>query len=445
MISEEYLNEIRTSPGLERAVLKKIVVERGEAAFFLVTDVNYTAEDIRWADEVSARYARGLKASARVVKSVPDAEGIRRALYDALQDGFPAVSAFVSPAEIRVDVGDRGGAFHIAAAGNGSETASAEAISDALSASLMRSFCGVWTGEIVFRAKDTGEIERDLPPEEFMNAPRFFAVTDYDAIDGGAPERAIYIADLGKEMQGVCVCGSLVRIEERETRNGKPFFSLAVSDGTGTLRAAYFSKQKTIEKVRDLRQGMNVCLTGDMELFNGALSFRVKAIDRGAPPEGFVPEQLPSRPVPARYRAVFPVPEANYVQSDFFGLSPLPDEFNRETFVVFDLETTGYGQGSGTMDRIIEVGAVKRRERSLNGFPRSSPVPCVCRRRSSASPVSRTTCSSAHRISPTSLPTSTSSPRAVRSLRTILRSTASSSAITGSARATFSIRNSLIR
>ena len=164
-------------------------------------------------------------------------------------------------------------------------------------------------------------------------------------------------------MTNVTVCGTVSYIEERETRSGKPYFSVTVSDATGQLRSSYFSKKATVEKVRGVKQGDSVCLTGDNELYNGGLSFRAKQIDLGHAPDGFVPEERPSRPVPAQYRTVFPAPVTDFVQGTLFAGKPLPEAVTKQDFVVFDLETTGLNNSpvTGTMDRIIELGAVRIR------------------------------------------------------------------------------------
>ncbi|MGN0822801.1 MAG: PolC-type DNA polymerase III, partial [Candidatus Gallimonas sp.] len=113
--------------------------------------------------------------------------------------------------------------------------------------------------------------------------------------------------------------------------------------------------------MRQIKQGDVICLTGDNENYNGELSFRAKAVDLGRPPENFVPETRPSRPVPAAYKTVFPEEASDYRQAMMFGEEPLPDDFRKGRFVVFDLETTGLNNSpaTGSMDRIIEVGAVK--------------------------------------------------------------------------------------
>ena len=77
----------------------------------------------------------------------------------------------------------------------------------------------------------------------------------------------------------------------------------------------------------------------------------------------FVPEARPSRPVPPKYKTVFPAPASDFVQGGLFEDLSTPEVLKGREFVVFDLETTGLNNtpSSGGMDRIIEIGAVKIR------------------------------------------------------------------------------------
>ena len=363
MKSEEFLNGIRQRENLGRAVLKKLEVEKNTVTFYLVTDRTYTRDDVAFAEKTAAAFVpEGYRAAVSLVKSVPDAEGVRRAVLDILKRRFPAVAAFVSHEEIEVVIDGNGGRFFIPIGENDRALLQSDGVIDALHDELGRMFCGTWYGELRFEQRERGEIEETaLPPAERILPPRSFKIEGYDPIDGGEAATAIYISELNKEVQGVSVCGDITFIDERQTKTGKPWFSVTVTDGTGSLRASYFSKKATVEKIRGLRAGMSVALTGDMELYNGSLSFKAKAIDFGSRPKGFVPEARPSRPCPAQYRAVFPAPDVNMVQGGMFDRDTLPEAFKRRTFVVFDLETTGLNMNpiGGQVDRIIEIGAVK--------------------------------------------------------------------------------------
>ena len=361
MKSQAYLNEIRQIAGLKRAVLKKITVEGKTVTFHLVTDVTYTQEDIRRAQETCARYApAGFTAQASVVKSVPSAEAIRAAIAEILKRKYPAAAAFLSPADIEVETDATGGRFCVLA--GEAERAQLTGVLDSIAEELGRSFCGSFVGGFRAVEREMGEIvSEELPPAEEVRAPRVFPIMDYSPIDGANPTLALLIADLTGEKQGITVCGVVSHIEERMTKKEKPFFLITLSDGSGRLRASYFAKQRTLEKVRTVKAGDSVCLTGNYELFNGNLSFTARSIDYGSAPENFEIAAQPSRPVPARYSVVFPEPASDLVQADLFGRDPLPAALTEGRFVVFDLETTGLNHTGvgGTMDRIIEVGAVK--------------------------------------------------------------------------------------
>ena len=283
MKSKQYLEEIRGSAGLVRAVLRKIEVKGKTVTFFLVTDVAYSPEDIAYARGVSAKYVpAGFTAEVKVIKSVPDEAGVRRAVADILKTRFPGVAAFVDPEDIAVAIDGAGGRFFVNVGELERDRMTGDGVLDAVSEELARRFCGTWFGEVNFVSKERGEIEYDAPPEaEYVAAPRFFPVEKYEPIDGAAPRQAIYIADLTKELTNVTVCGTIAYIEERATKAGKPYFSFTVTDASGQLRCSYFSKKATVEKVRALKQGDSVCLTGDNELFNGTLSFRAESGDCG--------------------------------------------------------------------------------------------------------------------------------------------------------------------
>lgn len=362
MRSEAYLKEIRQSPGLRRAVLNKIVVEGKRVVFHLFTDLSYSPEDIAYAESVSARYVpSGYEAAVGIMKSVPSVEGVRAAITQFLKKSFPAAAAFISPEDVTVELDPAGGRYRLAVGEDERAQFSYGDVLDSLGAELCRRFCGVWTGEYVKKERTPSEIEREVPPEEYVLAPRTFPICDYSPIDGAAPTTALYIADLAGEQQNITLCGTVTYIEERLTRKEKPFFMITISDGSGQLRASYFTKVATLEKVRAIKVGDHLCLTGNRELFGGNFRFTARHLDYGAPPAGFVPVSRPSRPVPARYLSVFPEAMSDLVQADLFGGKALPEEFCKGKFVVFDLETTGLNSSpvGGSMDRIIEIGAVK--------------------------------------------------------------------------------------
>lgn len=364
MKSKAYLQEIRKREGLERAVLKDIMVEGKKATFRLITDRAYSEADTRYATEVSQKYVpAGFTAEATVMKSIPEAGAVRRYIREFLMKKYPAASAFVEEGDVVAEAGVGGGTFTVTVGGEESVRFQEGGILDAVARELALRFCGAWSGDIAIRERGEVKLEEEAEELEYTLTSRTFPIVDYIAIDGAKPKTAIYIADLSSPVENITVCGKVLFVEERTTKNDKPFFTFTVSDGSGQLRTAYFSKKATLEKVRKIQRGEFVCLTGNYEEYNGGLSFSAKQVDYGMPPKDFEPEQRPSLPVPARYKKVVPTPVNDYEQSDLFGKKSLPEDVTEQDFVVFDLETTGLNNSdlNGSMDRIIEVGAVRIR------------------------------------------------------------------------------------
>jgi DNA polymerase III epsilon subunit family exonuclease len=116
-----------------------------------------------------------------------------------------------------------------------------------------------------------------------------------------------------------------------------------------------------VEKIRTLKQGDWIVISGSNEEYNGSVSFKASKINYGMPPEGFEPTPKKSKPVPKYYHTVTPEKYVDYTQTGLFESLEKPVALKNNVFVVFDLETTGlvHQPTMGKMDKIIEIGAVK--------------------------------------------------------------------------------------
>ncbi|MDE6075276.1 MAG: ribonuclease H-like domain-containing protein, partial [Clostridia bacterium] len=197
-------------------------------------------------------------------------------------------------------------------------------------------------------------------------APRTFEIADFALLEGTAtPKTAVYIADLNFVSESVVICGTITYIREKPITSSsgkeKLMYYFTVNDTTASTRVGYFARQKSLDKIKQLKVGDNIVLTCKTELYNGEVRTTANYIDYGSIPSGFVPEKRASKPVPKYYETVFPEPFMDYTQSNLFVDTKLPDCLKNNTFVVFDLETTGLNSSpaGGVMDRIIEIGAYK--------------------------------------------------------------------------------------
>ena len=376
----EYLEEIRECEGLRNAILCGISVSKKEnaAEFFLVTDKTYTIRDEAAARSIGEKYLpEGMSAKVKIVKRVPDKDGLKTRIFEYVQKAFPAASAFLEPQNIEVEMLTSGANFFMDVAAGEQTLFTSGKILDEVSRYLSSVYCGSFYGNvrIVEKAAPDASILEEIPEdmEETEHVEiRRFPIADYEKIDGfDEPlKTAVYLADRQAVDGPYNVCGTISYIEEIEyTKHNeatgedvqKTRFSIALTDDTGILRTTYFPKKATVEKVRKLKVGDKVVISGANEEYKGNVSFKASKINYGAPPEGFTPQARKGKPVPKAYRTVFPEAYVDFAQAGLFDDLSKPKQLKDNVFVVFDLETTGLNNNPamGKMDKIIEIGAVK--------------------------------------------------------------------------------------
>ena len=377
---QEYLAEIREREGLKNAILCGITLSKREnsAEFLLVTDKTYTIRDEVAAREISERYLpSGVSARVKILKRVPEPEGLKTRIYEYIKKSFPAASAFLEEGNIEVEMLSSGAHFVVDIAAGEQTLFSSGKILDEVSRYLSSVYCGSFYGNVRIVEKEAPDasILEEIPEdtEEFIPMEiRRFPICDYEKIDGvDEPlKTAVYMADCQNVEGNYAICGTVTFIEEieytkhNETTNTdvqKTRFSVAVSDGTMTMRTTYFPKKATVEKVRNIKIGDKIVISGSNEEYKGHTSFKASKINYGTPPEGFEPAARKGKPVPKAYHTVFPEPYVDYTQAGFFDDLDKPADIKNNVFVVFDLETTGLNNNPamGRMDKIIELGAVK--------------------------------------------------------------------------------------
>ncbi len=377
--TEQYLQEIRGADGLKNAILCGITVDKRDrlAEFFLVTDKAYTPKDEAFAKSVSQTYLpSGFFAKMKIVKRVPDKDILRKKIYQFVSAKFPAAAAFLEEKNIEVETLQSGAHFYMDIALGEQEFFSSGKILDDISAYLQSGFCGTFYGNvrIVEKAEHDASLLDEMPDVEEAEdlEIRRFDIFDFQKIDGAdeIPKSAIYIADAGKAEGTYAVCGRVTFFEEKpyikhNEKTGqdeeKVRFSISLNDGTGFLRTTYFPKKATVDKVREIKTGDSIVLIGANEEFKGNQSFKTSKINFGKMPENFTPVARKGKPVPKFYHDVFPQPYVDYTQAGLFDVLEKPSSLTENTFVVFDLETTGLNNqpAMGKMDKIIEIGAVK--------------------------------------------------------------------------------------
>ncbi len=379
--TNEFLEKIRRQDGLKNAILCGILVSKhkNQAEVYLVTDKAYSPIDEKEALKICGEFLPdGISATVKIVKRTPDGEMIKGRIYEYIQKAFPAASAFLTEESVTVEKLTSGANFFVDIAAGEQTLFESGRILDEVSKYLSSIYCGSFYGNVRIVEKEAldGSLLDELPEdreERETQEIRYFPIENYAKIDGydvTPPKKATYIADCNMESEPFSICGEIQYIEEiaytrRNEKTGedveKTRFSLTISDGTGNLRTTYFPKKATAEKVRALKSGDTIVISGTNEEYNGGTAFRANKINLGQPPEGFVPAARKGKPVPKFYHTVFPEPYVDYTQTGFFDDLNKPDDLKNNVFVCFDLETTGLNNNPamGKMDKIIELGAVK--------------------------------------------------------------------------------------
>ncbi len=356
-----------SSDNLKNAILRSVTVDGKirKAEVNLITDCTFTDADVQSAARALKPFVPGyFSCAVTISKLSPDCEMIKDKIAEIIRLNFVAVASSLKEDDISVEKTDNGFKYKVCVL---PFMRSAGGICEKIDDILKKSFCGNFEGECVFSSScEDLKVEEKPDEPEFIIPVRSFPIEEFEFLEGTKKQTsAVYMADLNFAAQEVVLCGTIEDIRERTYTNKsgaeKTYLNLVVSDTTAYVTATYFIRQKSYDKIKSLKPGDSIVLTGVNEDFKGNLRFTAKFIDYGRTPKGFAPVKRASKPVPLNYHHVFPHPFTDIEQTDIFTKAIIPDCLKSNTFVVFDLETTGLNSSpaSGNMDRIIEIGAYK--------------------------------------------------------------------------------------
>ena len=355
-------------PSFERAILKSIELVKAQNAveINIITDKIFSEADEREVNKIARAFVPEYFSYKVVIfKLTPDEEMVAKKIYSLIGELNRHAAAFIAQGDIAVERTESGFCFTLKVP---QALIGAHGLEKQVCQALGKCFCGVFEGKCVadeIKAEEI-EIEEEHENVAFELPVRSFDIEQFEFIEGEERHKsAIYLSDLNFISENVVICGRIEDIRERTftKQNGreKTMFSLLINDGTAGVRVGYFTRQKSLAKIRKLQVGEYIVCTCKTDSFNGAIRPTAIYIDYGRPPENFVPEKRPSKPVPRYYETVKPQPFVDFTQRDFFAEDNLPACLKDNVFVVFDLETTGLNSfpSAGIMDRIIEIGAYK--------------------------------------------------------------------------------------
>lgn len=365
MISgEEFINEIRKiDEKLSRAKITSVEIVKKERRikyhFICENAVDDELQKKVWI------FARNLtpktfeKVNVYFSKIVSNDELINNEIFKFIGETFPSLAVMLKSTDVKsAVVGDKV-KYVLRLTEEGADYVSRFKCFDKINARLSKKFCSDFYG--AFEIKEKEETESLLQESVYSSriekvSLRTIKLKDvYPIDDANMGNTAIYIEDA--KSGSVVVCGKIYEITEKTTKKGKPFFVIRIDDTTGKLSGVYFTRTKTYDKIKRLKEGDAIIVSGRMGEYNGSLSFTMEKINLCEFPDNFVKQEKYKKPAPSEYKTVFPTFATTVkVKSVFEKEEPLPDELLKNEYVVFDIETTGLDVINC---EITEIGAVK--------------------------------------------------------------------------------------
>ena len=360
----EFISDIRSlDERLKNIRLSSIEIEREKLKirynFICDTAVDQELQDkiLEEAEKITAPAFKAVEIGVK--KIVTNDELINTEIFRYLNEKYPSVSIFLKPTDIiSTPMGDIV-KYVLRLTEDGVEYLTKNKAILKLNDYLGNRFCSDFAGSM--EVKEAEETVSLLSEEVYVSQlqkieHRTIKVLDVVPIDDPLMgDTALYIEDA---LSGdVTVCGTVTDIIERRTKNDKPYLIIHLDDTTGKTSGVYFSKKSTFHKIKEIAVGDAIIARGNIGDYNGRRSFTFDKINRCTFPTDFVKKDRFKKTAPREYKTIFPTPATTVkIASVFDDNSFLPDELVNNTYVVFDLETTGLDVMN---NGITEIGAVK--------------------------------------------------------------------------------------
>lgn len=360
----QFIDDIRSlDPTLTKIRLSSVEIDKKTASIKYVFICDQTVSELlrdKIALEVEKITPKEFKEHIVIVKKiVTNAELINNEIYKFLSQNYPSISIFLKPTDVISDTSEELVKYTLRLTKDGVEYVKINGAIPKLSAHLERNFCSDFVGKT--EEKENEETVSLLDEVVFEGQlqrieHRTVRVNEVVVIDDlGIGDRATYIEDITDG--DVVVSGIVTEISERTTKTGKPFFIIHIDDTTGRTSGVYFTKKASYPHIKCIKVGDGIIARAKYGDYNGKKSLTFSAINRCSFPSDFVKKEKFKKSAPLNYSLIFPQPaESVSISSVFDNLDYTPEELIGQTFVVFDLETTGLEVSS---NGITEIGAVK--------------------------------------------------------------------------------------
>lgn len=362
---EEFINEIRgIDERLKNAKVKSVEVDKSARSITYLFICDKPIDDAlkrKIAEKAMSLTPESFReVFVKTEKIASDDQLVNLAAYDFLKKNYPSVSIFMDESDVSSSLVGNVVKYTLKLPADGADYVMKNGAMKKLDEYLSGRFCSdfVGTTEIKTDVEKVNILSEEVYESELQKIMRrTIKVKDVIPIDDPTlGDSAQYIEDLTSG--AVTVCGTVTSIDERTTKNGKPFFIIHIDDTTGRTGGVYFTKKTTYQKIKEIKEGDAIIARATIGDYNGRQSLTFEKINRCTFPEDFKPESKAKKTAPRNYKKIFPEQASTVkVKSVFDEETVLPTELTDKEYVVLDIETTGLENS----DEITEIGAVKIR------------------------------------------------------------------------------------
>ena len=346
------------------AIVEKASYSRGSKTLEadIITSKHFTEEDCAAVSELIKKALPFCKPCVRIKKSVCDEVIAKNAALEYVKGEYPVLTGRFNAGDLSAEKKGDEITFTVCAEQEVCDYLKNKNFFDGLKNFLAKRYCESFV--FAYAPRDDSDDGYDIEPQKvdysrLEEIPlRKLKVTSVTRLfDNNDTDEALYIADALDHTGETAIAGKVVSVRQRETKTGKPFYIVDISDGTGRMSGTIFSTKDIIRKMEKIQEGSEVIAVGNCEIANGYHRFTIKSLNFCDFPKNFVPEERASRKPPEIYLNVSPSEIEEIRQTDMFSDQSVPECLKGTSFVVVDLETTGTSPAD---DRVTEIGAVKK-------------------------------------------------------------------------------------
>ncbi|MBQ9795896.1 MAG: 3'-5' exoribonuclease [Clostridia bacterium] len=305
-----------------------------------------------------------------VFKSCPlDKRAIANHTYTTIVNNFPSLSKSFTYDDVTVEIENLKVKVTLKLTPTSFEHAQSLNRASIVEEKLNESFFADFTVEFIKKDDDvdgTRQIEKNMELMASIKEAEEKTVYELsnitDIIGKNEYSLAIDYTKVKSVVENVVICGEVTTIQRKsykrksnkkgeEIEIERAFYNFSIKNDNKVLYCSVFPKQHDEMKGDLIEVGMKVCCFGSFREFNGKLNFTANSIARCE----YKREDIKSgyKHVNEDYHTVFPEKYIDYEQA---GLFDDDTQSFDGTYVVFDVETTGF---EANKEEIIEIGACK--------------------------------------------------------------------------------------